>query len=152
MDGLASLRRRSLLVGVIAFALCAIWGWFARQQFFVSYLIGWLFFLGIALGAMVNLMVYGLTGGAWGRLLFAPLEAAMQTLPVVALLGLPLLLGLDQLYLWTHPDAAQASELLMRKLWYLNLPFFLIRAVLYFAAWLYLALRMRALLHEADAP
>jgi hypothetical protein len=152
MEPLLSLRRRSLIVGLIALALCAIWGWFARQQFFVSYLIAWLFFLGVALGSMVNLMVYQLTGGAWGRLLLVPLAAAMRTLPVIALLGLPLLLGLDQLYSWMRPDAGLPSELLAQKAWYLNVPFFLVRAALYFAVWLYLAHRMRGLMNETQAP
>jgi len=146
MERLASLRNRSLIAGSASLVLCALWGWFAREQFFVSYLVAWLFFLGIALGAMVDLMVSRLTGGAWGELLLRPLEAAMSTLPAIALLGLPLLLGLDQLYAWARPHASQASELLAHKAWYLNVPFFLLRAALYFAVWLFFAHRMRALL------
>jgi hypothetical protein len=75
----------------------------------------------------------------------------MRTLPAIALLGLPLLLGLDQLYSWMRPDAAMASEL-AQKAWYLNVPFFLCRAVLYFAVWLYLAHRMRGLMTGTQSP
>src|SRR5690242_1511808 len=108
MPSLNSLRQRSLIVGLIALALSVLWGFFARTQFFVSYLTAWLFFLGIALGSMVNLMVHRLTGGAWGELLLQPLEAAMRTLPVIGVLGLPLLAGLDQLYPWARTDAGHA--------------------------------------------
>jgi hypothetical protein len=149
MTSVTSLRRRSLVVGVLALALCAIWGWFSHQQVFVSYLIAWLFFLGIALGSMVNLMVYRLTGGAWGDLLLRPLEAAMRTLPVIVLLGAPLLLGLSELYPWIHPDPTQAGEVLAHKAWYLNMPFFLVRALVYFAVWLFFAYRLRMLPNDA---
>src|SRR6478752_4788024 len=130
MPSARTLQRQSLAAGAIALVLCVLWSVFDRQQFFVSYLIAWLFFLGVALGSMVNLMVYQLTGGAWGRLLLVPLAAAMRTLPVIALLGLPLLLGLDQLYSWMRPDSGLPSELLAQKAWYLNMPFFLLRAAL----------------------
>jgi hypothetical protein len=145
-----NLKRRSLIVGAIALAVCVVWGFFERTQFFVSYLVAWLFFLGIALGSMVNLMVHRLTGGAWGELLLRPLEAAMGALPVIALLGIPLLLGLHQLYPWARPDAVRASDLLMNKAWYLNEPFFVLRAALYFTVWLWLAHRFRVLQSRGD--
>jgi hypothetical protein len=148
MTCLTEVRRRSAIVGALALVLCALWGWFAGTQFFVSYLAAWLFFLGIALGSMVNLMVHRLTGGAWGALLLRPLEAAISALPTIAVLGLPLLAGLDRLYPWAAPGAAHSSELLAHKAWYLNAPFFLLRAAVYFAIWLLLAYRLRRLLGE----
>jgi uncharacterized membrane protein YidH (DUF202 family) len=86
-------------------------------------------------------MVYRLTGGAWGALLLRPLEAAMRTLPLIAVLGLPLLLGLDGLYPWARAGASH-DAVLAGKTWYLNVPFFLARAAVCFAVWLYFARRM----------
>ena len=145
-----TLQRHSLIAGIIALALCVLWGRFHRTQFFVSYLTAWLFLLGIALGSLVNSMVHRLTGGAWGELLLRPLQAGMRALPVIALLGVPLLFGLDQLYPWARPDAVRASDLLTNKAWYLNATFFLLRAALYFAVWLWLAYRFRKLQSGGD--
>ena len=62
-------------------------------QFFRAYLAAYLFYLGIALGSMVLLMVYHLTGGSWGLLIRRILEAAMRTLPLLAVLFLPIACG-----------------------------------------------------------
>ena len=105
--------------------------------------------------AFAEVVLLGIAGGALGcwvlfyNLSYSAESLAHSLLPglvVAALLGLPLLLGLDQLYAWARPHASQASELLAHKAWYLNVPFFLLRAALYFAVWLFFAHRMRALL------
>jgi hypothetical protein len=80
-------------------------------------------------------MVLHLTGGFWGLPIRRPLEAGTRTLPLLAALALPLLLGLGRLYSWTHPDLVAADAVLKSKQLYLNLPFFLIRNVIYFAVW-----------------
>ena len=60
-------------------------------------------FLGIALGSMALMMVQHLSGGAWGvfRRIF---EASSRTLPLLAMLFIPVLLGMRTLYPWTHAD------------------------------------------------
>ena len=67
-------------------------------------------------------------------------ETIFATLPVMAALFLPVLLGLHDLYLWTVPGAAEHDALLRWKAPYLNVPFFLIRAALYFGIWSFIAL------------
>jgi hypothetical protein len=104
-------------------------------QFYQSYLIGYMFCLGITLGCLALGMVHQLSGGAWGVVLRRPIGAAARVLPVLTLLFVPILLGMTHLYLWTHADAVAADEALQHKHLYLNTPFFLLRAVLYFAIW-----------------
>jgi hypothetical protein len=58
----------------------------------------------------------------------------------MAVLFLPLLLGLRDLYSWAVPGAAEHDALLRWKAPYLNVPFFLIRAAVYFAVWSFMAL------------
>jgi hypothetical protein len=101
-----------------------------------AWLIGWLFWLGVALGSLGLLMLYHLTGGIWGYALRRPLEAAALTLPFLAVLFLPLLYGVHDLYPWSN-RAAQSTE--VNRL-YLNVPFFVVRAVICFAAWTVMAL------------
>ncbi len=66
------------------------------------------------------------------------LEAAIQTLPLMALLFIPLFFGLSDLYPWARTEVVAADPLLQQKAAYLNIPFFIARAVVYFAVWIVL--------------
>jgi hypothetical protein len=59
---------------------------------------------------------------------------------VIAVLFIPLVLGLHDVYSWSVPGAAQQDALLRWKSPYLNVPFFLVRAVFYFGCWSFIAL------------
>jgi hypothetical protein len=125
----------SLGVGVVFLALCAAGLPFSPEQFFRSYLTAYLFYLGIGLGSMSILMLYYLTGGAWGFLIRRVLEAGMQTLPLLAVLFIPIAFGLGYLYLWAQPSQIETNQDIQKKLIYLNPPFFYVRAAIYFALW-----------------
>lgn len=136
---LVRLQRPALIGGLGALALGLIGAFFAPQQFFRSYLIAYLFWCGIALGSLAILMLQHITGGAWGAVIRRVLESATRTLPLLALLFVPLVFGLSNLYEWAQPEHVAHDEILQHKAVYLNVPFFLVRAVLYFGAWLLLA-------------
>jgi hypothetical protein len=131
--------RWSLLVGAFALGVCVLFAFFSPTQFFRAYLASYLFFFGIALGSLVILMIYHLTGGAWGYLVQRLLEAGARTLPFLAILFVPIGLGAGSLYLWAQPDEVAANEGLLHKHIYLNAPFFLARAGLFFILWSALA-------------
>jgi hypothetical protein len=143
-------RRPAMMAGVAGLALCAIGLLFDREQFFRSYLVGYLFWLGIALGSMALCMVHHMSGGAWGLVIRRIFEASSRTLPVLALLFIPIALGMHDLYPWTHADHVQHDEVLQHKSAYLNIPFFLARAVFYFAAWIVLARQLNHWSREQD--
>ena len=117
-----------------------IGAFFDPDQFFRAYLAAYQFYLGIALGSLAIVMLYHLTGGAWGFLIQRFLEAGMRTLPYLAVLAIPIGFGLHRLYLWSRPDEVAAHADLQHKQIYLNVPFFCIRAVLFFALWIAIAL------------
>ena len=152
LEGWERFQRGSLIVGVVALALCLLGAFFSRQQFFQAYLLAYIFWLGIALGCLGIVMLHNLSGGGWGVVIRRVLESGMNTLPLMALLFVPLLFGLGQLYEWARPDAVGHDEILQHKTAYLNLPFFLIRAALYFALWVGAALTMSrwSELHDAN--
>jgi hypothetical protein len=131
-------RALALKVGAVGLVACAFGYGFDPAHFFRSWLIAYLLFLGIALGSMGLLMVQHLSGGAWGvfRRVF---EASSRTLPLMALLFLPIAFGITSLYPWSHPDLVQGDEVLMHKAPYLNSVFFLIRALFYFVGWTLIA-------------
>ena len=83
-------------------------------------------------------MLHHLVGGNWGFVIQRLLEAGARTLPLMALLFLPIAVGAHDLYLWARPEVVAADPLLQQKSLYLNLPFFYGRAVFYFAVWIVL--------------
>ena len=136
------IQRLAVILGIALLILAVLDGIRAPDQFFRSYLLGFVFWLGVPLGSAAFLMVHHLTGGFWGLPIRRPLEAATRTLPLLILLALPLLLGLGRLYTWTHPNLVAADTTLKFKQPYLNLPFFLIRNVIYFVVWWALVRRL----------
>lgn len=101
-----------------------------------SLLIGWLFWLGVALGSQALIWLQELTGGAWGRAIRVDAEATGQTLPFLLLGLVPILLNLPTLYAWARPDAIAGDPVLARKVLWLNPTAFVIRSLIYGAAWL----------------
>jgi len=144
------IQRGSLIVGVIGLALCVLGALISGSQFFQSYLWAYLFWLGIALGSFAIMLLQYLAGGRWGAVSRRVLEACALTLPLLAILFLPLLLGLPDLYVWARPDAVSADPVLQHKQPYLNIVFFLIRAVIYFVAWIGLTLLLTRWSREQD--
>lgn len=142
-------RSRALAAGTAGLVACAIGFVVDRDQFFRSWLVAYLLVLGIALGSMGMVMIQHLSGGVWGvfRRIF---EAASRTLPLLAILFLPIAAGLGALYPWTHPDHVQGDAVLQHKALYLNTPFFLGRALFYFAGWIGLAWVLNTLSRRQD--
>ena len=104
------------------------------DRFYQAYLVAYTFWMSVALGSLALLMVQYLTGGAWGVVLRRPLEAAVRTIPFMAVLFLPIVLGMHSLYEWTH-ESALTDPILIQKAPYLNTSFFLIRQAIYFVTW-----------------
>jgi hypothetical protein len=134
-DELDRLQWAALGVGTVAILACVIGALFNPAQFFRAYLSAYQFYLGIALGSLTILMVYHLTGGAWGFLLRRFLEAAIRTLPLLAVLFIPIAYGVGYLYPWTRPEMVAQSEQMKGTHIYLNMPFFWGRAAFYFIVW-----------------
>jgi hypothetical protein len=141
---------RLLLGGLAVLAAGAVFALVDRQQVLRSYLLGYLFWLGIAVGSLAVLMLHHLAGGYWGFVIRRVLESATRTLPLMALLLVPLLFGISDLYIWARPDVVRADEALIHKSPYLNVPFFLIRAVVYFAIWYLLVTLLNRLSRNQD--
>ena len=104
-------------------------------QFVRSFLPAYMWMLSITLGSLGLAMVHQVSGGAWGVVIRRILGAATRTLPLLTVLFIPIALGLHSLYPWA--DAAHVADdpILQWKQPYLNVPFFLARAAIYFAVW-----------------
>jgi hypothetical protein len=148
LDRLSSLAALAAVVGLVLTAIGIVMGLVAPPaahadepgghgvtgplvMFFHAYLHGYMFWFGVTAGSLGLLMLHHVVGGGWGFILRRMLEAGVRLLPIVAVLFIPIAVGLfmGQLYPWVtdHPDA-----IMQAKAPYLNIPFFLIRAVVAF--------------------
>ena len=132
---LADLQRKCLVTAGAAGVLSLVGLWLNPTQFLQSYLMAYMLCLGATLGCLALGMVHQLSGGAWGVLIRRPIGAASRVMPVMTVLFLPIALGVRTLYSWSDPANVAHDELLQHKHLYLNVPFFLARAVVYFAVW-----------------
>ena len=132
-------RTISLIVGIVALIACAIGFFIEPVQFFRSYLLAFVFWICLVLGSLGVLMMGFVTGGKWSLILRRPLFSATKTLPLLALMFVPILFGLSSLYVWTNAAVVAADEVLRKKQGFLNEPFFIARAIVYFVVWISIA-------------
>jgi hypothetical protein len=157
----ARYQQTALVVGAVflvifiigAFLPPAVGG--GREQFFHSYLVGFMFWLGVSMGCLGLLMLQHLTGGAWGLVIRRVLEAGTRVLfPLMLVLFLPIaFVGMTYLYQWTHINEITEEPLkkiLLAKHAYLNVTFFWIRAAVYFAIWFVLMFLLNKWSAEQD--
>jgi hypothetical protein len=105
-------------------------------QFLRSYLVAYMFFLGLAMGGLFFVMVTHLTRAGWSIALRRLAEAVAGAVIPMALLVIPIVWGIDELYEWSHESVVAADPLLTHKAPYLNHSFFVWRLVGYFAIWI----------------
>lgn len=134
-QSVAGLQRLGLIAAVAGLVLAGVgFAMAGLERFYEAYLVAYTFWHGIALASLALLMVQHLSGGAWGVVIRRPLEAAASTMPVMAVLFLPIIAGMSDLYHWTHPEAL-SDPMIAAKASYLNAPFWLARAAAYFIIW-----------------
>lgn len=143
-------RDGALKVGVVGAVACLLAVPMWPATFVQSYLAGLMFWTLIAMGCLALMLIHNLTGGVWGHVTRRMTEAGARTFPLLAVLFIPVLIGIPQLYEWASADAVKASVVLQRKAGYLNVPFFCLRAVLYFAYWSAVGWLMTEWSREAD--
>jgi len=140
----------SMRIGIAWIFLAAL-GWiFQSEKFYQAYLLAWLFWLGVSLGAMGVVMIHHLMGGYWGFMVRRLGEHAAMTLPLLIVLFIPIIFGMHSLFIWDRPDAVAHDPVLRHEQPYLNAQFFLWRAVIYAVIWLAMAwyLRSASLRHD----
>ncbi|MBX2813492.1 MAG: hypothetical protein KTR25_16870 [Myxococcales bacterium] len=152
---LTRFQQRSLLVGIAALAASAGALYVGDStEFYKAYLIGFFLVLGLTLGAMGLLFVHHLVGGAWGFIVQRMLEAATRTIPLVAILFLPLVYHVftdaHPIYHWAEAGAAAHDALLQHKAPYLNVEGFAIRAGVYFVVWFVLIFLLNSISRRQD--
>ncbi len=108
------------------------------SQAFFSYLVAWAFVATLAVGALLWVLIAHGTGAGWMVVLRRRAEDVSGALPLLAVLFVPVLLGLRTLYPWARPESewtlALREAIVPKRAW-LAEPFFVGRAIFYLAAW-----------------
>ncbi len=122
------------LILATALLLCLIGGFLDPRGLAQAWLAAWITLAFLSLGAMAILMVHGITGGAWGHESEPVWKALAAVTPLLALTLLPLLPFLGALFPWMAPTES-LPEVVQRKQFYLNGPFFIGRTLFYLLVW-----------------
>jgi hypothetical protein len=146
-------QKRALIVGIV-FAIPSILGWILDyDQFYRSYLVGYMWCFELTIGSLALLMLYHLTGGAWGTVIRRILEAAMQNIWLMLGLFAPIIIGVHRMYPWSRPEVlAQDEHLQLVAHQYLRLSLWLPRAALYFIVFCSLVWALMRISRLQDRP
>lgn len=143
--------RNALITGGLFAVISVVFAFLRPERFFHSFLIAFIFWLGLTLGSLTLLMLQYTTGGNWGRIGRRFWEAATHNLwLMLACWGLIVVAMLFfKLYPWTRmsPEELGADK----AHFYLNPTFFIIRGIIYFAGWGFLAWRLLRWSHVEEA-
>jgi len=147
-----------LLVGALGLVLTVILAFGgskdALKHAVAAYHVGFMYALGLSLGSLGLVMILHQFNAGWTATVRRQLENVASLMPVVAVLGLPVLAvelmhdGL--LFKWMNDSVRAGDHILQHKAGYLNEPFFIVRAVLYFGVWSFLAVRLNGFSRTQD--
>lgn len=132
----------TFIVGIVGLAI-TVGGYFLdHEQFFASYLTSFTYFTTFALAALFFVMLQHITSSKWSVVVRRIPEAMASNLWLWGLFFIPVILGLHDLYHWTHADVVAEDKILQAKEAYLNVPFFIGRNVFYFLVWGFLGYKL----------
>jgi hypothetical protein len=118
------------------------------KEGYYSYLVAFAYWAGVAIAGLLWVMIFHAFHAKWMVVLRRPFETIASSLPLFALLFIPVAIGLagGKLYPWVNPREAgfnaEQLELLAHKAAYLNVTFFIIRSIIYFALMIFLSQRL----------
>ena len=150
-ETVSRLQRRALAVAIVGLLLCVVGYLKAPGPLLRSYLFAYMFVLGLSLGSLGLLMLQHLTGGHWGIVIRRPLESATRSLPLLAVLFIPIFFGMKYLYTaWLNAPSSGEGALSELQQKYLTANAFRTRAIIYFAVWLFLMIVFNRWSREQD--
>jgi hypothetical protein len=134
-----TLPKIAFLLGALGLGATAFLWRINPQQVAFSYLFAFLVFLAMTLGSLFFVIIHHLVRAGWHVVLRRIPEAVSMNIGLMAILFIPIIFGMHHLYHWTHPDVVAVDTFLQGKAPYLNVKFFLVRAAVFFGAWIFIA-------------
>lgn len=105
-----------------------------------SFHTSYIYFLSMALGSLFFVLVQFATRAGWSVVVRRFAENYAATLPLFAVLFVPMLFGFHSLFHHWTSDEAKADKMIQAKAAYLNEQFFTVRGVVYVVIWSILGL------------
>ena len=121
-----------LIVGVIL-GVAAFFVDHSRAVY--NYLIAFTFMISIGVGALFLIALEYIVGADWSVPIRRVVEFFAATIPLLALLVIPLLFNIGELFHWSQPEAIAEDKILNAKAPYLNISFFIIRVFVLIGLW-----------------
>lgn len=97
---------RLILGSAIGLAGCLVGLLIDPRAMFAAYLVAWNALAAIPIGALAVLLITYLVRAGWTQDLHDPLAGAALTIPAIAILFLPILVGAEALFPWAHGPAS----------------------------------------------
>jgi hypothetical protein len=144
------IQRNALVIGVIAFAATLVDVFLDKQHFWQSYLYGYIAISALAIGSLGIFLLHNVVGGNWGVAIRRFIESGVQTLPMFALLVIPIFFATGSLYKWTDATYRAEHFAVGHKAVYMNVPFFIGRTVFYFIVWIGIGWRILGMANEQE--
>ncbi len=114
------------------------------QRTWANYLLNSYYFLSLAIGASFFLAIQYISQSGWSAMFRRVPEAIGAFVPAgVILLSFVLIFGTHSIYHWSHADEVAKDALLQHKSPYLNLPFMIIRYLIFVGLWVFMVLLLR---------
>ncbi len=149
-NALNRIQRIALVVAVVGIIATVIGAVLDPEDFFKSYLVGYVYWVQIGIGSLGFLMIHHVAGGRWSGAAQRVWESAAKTLPLMLVLFTPLIIGGVTIYEWADPEVIAVDKIVQFKLPYLNMPFFIGRLVFYFALWIGLTFWLSSVSRKLD--
>ena len=117
-----------------------------KEQFYYSYMTSFMYWLSLGLGGLFFVLIHHATKAGWSVVIRRLAENVMGTLPWMALMAIPIIIGIQDHVLfhhWTDAEAVAKDTILQGKSGFLNVPFFYARMAFYFGVWFFLVRKFR---------
>ena len=144
---------RILSIGFITIGIATLIAGFQSdaQRTWANYLICSYYFISLAIGATFFWAIQYITQSGWSAMFKRVSEAIGSMIYYVgALMFIFIIFGSHYIYHWTHHDAVINDAFLIHKSPYLNMPFFIIRYIIIFVAWIFFTALLRRISLRED--
>jgi hypothetical protein len=134
-----------MLIGIVAIVV----GFLSdTDRIWANLLLNNFFFLSLAIGASFFLALQYIAQAGWASAFKRIPESMSAFIPYGGVIMILIVaFGMDSIYSWINPEAASFDahelHLIHHKSPYLNVPFFIVRLVIYFAVWIFITKMLR---------
>jgi hypothetical protein len=126
-------------LGIVLFVIGLIFGAAAfftdQSRASFNYLVAYTFMISIGVGSLFLIALEYVVGAVWSVPIRRIVEFFAATVPILAILVLPLFLNMHDLFHWSHSEVVTEDKILQGKAPYLNVPFFIIRVFVLIGIW-----------------